>query len=66
LKKGGKTHRGQCYYHNFLRFSPFFGGKTCVFLENLGYDQNFVSVSVCSVSNKKRHFLKIITSAPDP
>jgi hypothetical protein len=36
--------RGRCYDHNFLRFSPIFGEKIGVFLENQCYDQFFFKI----------------------
>jgi hypothetical protein len=35
------TSWGQCYDHNFLRFSTIFGEKIGVFFKNQCYDQNF-------------------------
>jgi hypothetical protein len=59
---------GRCYDHNVLRFSPIFGEKIGVFLQNQFYDQLFSKFSF--VLSQKRQFfgeniLKIITSVPD-
>jgi hypothetical protein len=37
--------RGQCYDHDFRRFSTIFGEKIGVFIENQCYDHNFCRFS---------------------
>jgi hypothetical protein len=48
--------KGQCYNHNFKRFSPIYGEKIGVFLENQCFDPFFAWTS--SFLNKNANFFR--------